>query len=151
MIASISCYDYLAHPTEVEIEVAHQPIIVMTLRKTSADEAISETASVSNHIESEEELSLLRCIWRNGSPSSKDEEADLIDSFCDEYSRLSDCWLNLSLVAKIAESHRGKSVNFRNLFKGNVGLMLAVSDYTESVMILIHLFWVELEDAIRVR
>ncbi|EKC77711.1 RNA polymerase, sigma 70 subunit, RpoD [human gut metagenome] len=107
--------------------------------ETSADETISETASVSNHVESEEELSFIKMYMEEmeALPNlSKDEEADLIDKLLAGDTSVSSKIVeaNLSLVAKIAESHRGKGVNFGDLIQeGNVGLMLAVSDYTESV------------------
>ena len=126
-------YDYLAL-NKVEIEGFTPPA-----NNPSADEAISETASVSNHVESEEELSFIKMYMEEmeALPNlSKDEEADLIDKLLAGDTSVSSKIVeaNLSLVAKIAEGHRGKGVNFGDLIQeGNVGLMLAVSDYTESV------------------
>ena len=55
-------YDYLALNKLRLRDLLHQPIILwlMTLLKTFGREAISETASVSNHVESEEELSFIK-------------------------------------------------------------------------------------------
>ena len=134
-------YDYLAL-NKVEIEGFTPPAnnpLADDAPETSADETISETASVSNHVESEEELSFIKMYMEEmeALPNlSKDEEADLIDKLLAGDTSVSSKIVeaNLSLVAKIAESHRGKGVNFGDLIQeGNVGLMLAVSDYTESV------------------
>lgn len=125
-------YDYLAL-NKVEIEGFTPPA-----NNPLADDA-PETASVSNHVESEEELSFIKMYMEEmeALPNlSKDEEADLIDKLLAGDTSVSSKIVeaNLSLVAKIAESHRGKGVNFGDLIQeGNVGLMLAVSDYTESV------------------
>ena len=134
-------YDYLAL-NKVEVEGFTPPAnnpLADDAPETSADETISETASVSNHVESEEELSFIKMYMEEmeALPNlSKDEEADLIDKLLAGDTSVSSKIVeaNLSLVAKIAESHRGKGVNFGDLIQeGNVGLMLAVSDYTESV------------------
>ena len=134
-------YDYLAL-NKVEIEGFTPPAnnpLADDAPETSADETISETASVSNHVESEEELSFIKMYMEEmeALPNlSKDEEADLIDKLLAGDTSVSSKIVeaNLSLVAEIAESHRGKGVNFGDLIQeGNVGLMLAVSDYTESV------------------
>ena len=134
-------YDYLAL-NKVEIEGFTPPAnnpLADDAPETSADETISETASVYNHVESEEELSFIKMYMEEmeALPNlSKDEEADLIDKLLAGDTSVSSKIVeaNLSLVAKIAESHRGKGVNFGDLIQeGNVGLMLAVSDYTESV------------------
>ena len=125
-------YDYLAL-NKVEVEGFTPPAnnpLADDAPETSADETISETASVSNHVESEEELSFIKMYMEEmeALPNlSKDEEADLIAKLLAGDNSVSSKIVeaNLSLVAKIAESHRGKGVNF--------GLMLAVSDYTESV------------------
>ena len=123
-------YDYLAL-NKVEIEGFTPPAnnpLADDAPETSADKTISETASVSNHVESEEELSFIKMYMEEmeALPNlSKDEEADLIDKLLAG---------DTSVSSKIAESHRGKGVNFGDLIQeGNVGLMLAVSDYTESV------------------
>ena len=134
-------YDYLAL-NKVEVEGFTPPAnnpLADDAPETSADETISETVSVSNHVESEEELSFIKMYMEEmeALPNlSKDEEADLIDKLLAGDTSVSSKIVeaNLSLVAKIAESHRGKGVNFGDLIQeGNVGLMLAVSDYTESV------------------
>ena len=134
-------YDYLAL-NKVEVEGFTPPAnnpLADDAPETSADETISETASVSNHGESEEELSFIKMYMEEmeALPNlSKDEEADLIAKLLAGDTSVSSKIVeaNLSLVAKIAESHRGKGVNFGDLIQeGNVGLMLAVSDYTESV------------------
>lgn len=125
-------YDYLAL-NKVEVEGFTPPA-----NNPLADDA-PETVSVSNHVESEEELSFIKMYMEEmeALPNlSKDEEADLIDKLLAGDTSVSSKIVeaNLSLVAKIAESHRGKGVNFGDLIQeGNVGLMLAVSDYTESV------------------
>ena len=151
-------YDYLAL-NKVEIEGFTPPAnnpLADDAPETSADETISETASVYNHVESEEELSFIKMYMEEmeALPNlSKDEEADLIDKLLAGDTSVSSKIVeaNLSLVAKIAESHRGKGVNFGDLIQeGNVGLMLAVSDYTESVGDSIHLFQVELKMQLRI-
>ena len=122
-------YDYLAL-NKVEIEGFTPPA-----NNPLADDAPETSADV----ESEEELSFIKMYMEEmeALPNlSKDEEADLIDKLLAGDTSVSSKIVeaNLSLVAKIAESHRGKGVNFGDLIQeGNVGLMLAVSDYTESV------------------
>ena len=146
-------YDYLAL-NKVEVEGFTPPAnnpLADDAPETSADETISETASVSNHVESEEELSFIKMYMEEmeALPNlSKDEEADLIDKLLAGDTSVSSKIVeaNLSLVAKIAESHRGKGVNFGDLIQeGNVGLMLAVLITQNLLAIFIHLFQVELK------
>ena len=104
-------YDYLAL-NKVEIEGFTPPAnnpLADDAPETSADETISETASVSNHIESEEELSFIKMYMEEmeALPNlSKDEEADLIDKLLAGDTSVSSKIVeaNLSLVADYTES-----------------------------------------------
>ena len=138
MIASISLFMTILPLIKLRLrDLLHQPIILwlMTLLKLRPIKLFLKLLLFLTMLNQKKNYLLLRCIWKKWN-LSKDEEADLIDKLLAGDTSVSSKIVeaNLSLVAKIAESHRGKGVNFGDLIQeGNVGLMLAVSDYTESV------------------
>lgn len=87
------------------------------------------------NVESEEELSFIKMYMEEmkAIPIAATGEVDslvakLLNGDLSVTERLIEC--NLTLVADIAKTYRGKGVNFGDLIQeGNVGLMLAISDY----------------------
>lgn len=101
--------------------------------ETMPEETVPEVTSVTP--ESEEELSFIKMYMnemKDIPAASEAEISELISSLLNNdlsvVDRLVEC--HLSIVAEIAETYRGRGVNFGDLIQeGNMGLMLAVSDY----------------------
>lgn len=106
----------------------------------NSDNSLQKSGSVLNMdsaiSESEEELSFIEMYMKDLesiSPAYDGEVSELVSKLLTEdlsvVERLIEC--HLSTVAELAEKYRGKGVTFGDLIQeGNMGLMLAISDYT---------------------
>lgn len=109
-------------------------------RDNNSDDSLQKSGSVLNidsaFSESEEELSFIKMYMNDLesiAPAYDGEVSELISKLLAEdlsvVERLIEC--HLSTVAELADKYRGKGVTFGDLIQeGNMGLMLAISDYT---------------------
>lgn len=125
-------YDYLA-VNKIKIE-GYNPSID-TVEDIPSEMEVSETSNVT---ESEEELAFIDMYMNEISdilPASDKDIVELVSKLLSGdlsvVNRLVEC--NLSTVAEIAKDYKGKGVTFGDLIQeGNIGLMLAISDYSEN-------------------
>lgn len=132
-------YDYLAL-NKIEIEGFEPPInnpLSDNSAKADTTEEIEEN-NISNNLESEEELAFIDMYMEDMKAlpvltaiEEDDLVAGLLDGDMDNVSKLVNG--NLTLVTEIAKEYRGQGVNFGDLIQeGNIGLMLAISDYQKN-------------------
>lgn len=131
-------YDYLAvNNIKVSDAKTSDNNIFSSLNNDDTQNTQLSDENSNNFTESEEELSFINMYMEdlNNIPPAKEGEvhqllAELADGNTDAVNRLIEC--HLSTVAEIAKSYRGKGVSFGDLIQeGNIGLMLALSDYTD--------------------
>jgi len=107
-----------------------------SIAEDSPNEGISEKAS--NFKESQEEIAFVNMYMsdmENIEPLSDTEKVELINQLLSGNAEASKRLVegSLSLVAEIAGNFRGKGVSFGDLIQeGNIGMMLAVSDYNSN-------------------
>ncbi len=129
-------YDYLAL-NKIEIEGFVPPVnnpLSNTSVETDTEDDVEEK-NISNNVESEEELAFIDMYMEDMKTLpvlSASVEAELVSGLLegnmDNVSKLVNG--NLTLVTEIAKNYRGQGVNFGDLIQeGNIGLMLAISDY----------------------
>lgn len=125
-------YDYLA-VNKIKIE-GFEPSI-------DIDESVSsesDSTDSSNVFESEEELAFIDMYMNeisDISPTSTEDVSALVSQLLSGdlsvVNSLVEC--HLSMVADLANNYRGKGVTYGDLIQeGNIGLMLAISDYSEN-------------------
>lgn len=124
-------YDYLA-VNKIKIE-GYNPTIDTT-QDTTSDNEVPETSNIT---ESEEELAFIDMYMNEISdilPASDEDISNLVlqllSGDLSVVNRLVEC--HLTTVAEIAKTYKGKGVTFGDLIQeGNIGLMLAISDYSK--------------------
>ena len=129
-------YDYLV-ANKIKIKGYTPPAENINFENTDNDIEENETFDFSNVSESEEELAFIDMYMHEISdilPASEDEISNLVSQLLsgdlNVANRLVEC--NLATVAEIAKDYRGKGVTLGDLIQeGNVGLMMAISDYSE--------------------
>lgn len=123
-------YDYLA-VNKIKIDGFNPSV------DDNKNVTLEDNSEVSNVTESEEELAFIEMYMNEISdilPASKEDISTLVSQLLSGdlsvVNRLVEC--HLQTVAKLAKNYKGKGVTYGDLIQeGNIGLMLAISDYSE--------------------